>query len=121
MRKRKSRAEYQRAWYAANKAKAAGHAKTYRENNSEQVAASKRKKAYGISQEQYEAFLTEQNGRCAICTSEEPGGRGSWHVDHCHVSSKVRGLLCHRCNVMLGFARDNVVTLTNAIAYLERQ
>jgi len=40
-------------------------------------------------------------------------------IDHCHSSGKVRGLLCHNCNVMIGHARDNVSILETAIEYLK--
>lgn len=76
---------------------------------------------YGISQEQFDAMLAEQNGGCALCDSREPGGRGQrFHVDHCHVSGKVRQLLCNACNHMLGCARDRPDVLRKAAAYLER-
>jgi hypothetical protein len=73
-------------------------------------------KRYGITVEQYEQMLADQNDRCAICFNEfdrEP------HIDHCHSSEKVRALLCFSCNAMLGSAKDNVDTLKKAIAYLE--
>lgn len=58
---------------------------------------------YGITPEQYDAMLVAQDGRCAlfqVCGSTEPGGRWNrWHVDHDHVTGKVRGLLCNDCNL----------------------
>jgi hypothetical protein len=65
-------------------------------------------------------MLTSQGDSCKICSTSEPGGKGSaFHVDHCHESGLVRGLLCMACNIMLGKAKDNVTTLQNAINYLE--
>ncbi len=77
-----------------------------------------RKYLYGITSEQFAAMLESQNGRCAICKTSEPSGKGNWHVDHCHSSGKVRGLLCHFCNLMLGNAKDDVDRLTAAIEYI---
>lgn len=55
---------------------------------------------------------------CAICGANAPGGHGGWHTDHCHNTDRVRGILCHHCNLMLGNARDNNHTLAKAIDYL---
>ena len=76
------------------------------------------KQKYGLSLEEYDTMLLEQNGCCAICGTDTPGGNGRFHVDHCHSSNRVRGLLCARCNIGLGFFRDNTVVLARAIEYL---
>jgi hypothetical protein len=55
-----------------------------------------------------------QLGCCAICKAEGP-----LVIDHDHSSGAVRGLLCQQCNSGLGFFRDNIDTLKQAIAYLE--
>jgi len=41
-------------------------------------------------------------------------------VDHCHVSGKIRGLLCFHCNSSLGKMKDSVEILQNAIDYLKK-
>jgi predicted nucleic acid-binding Zn ribbon protein len=73
---------------------------------------------YGIEPEQYTALLESQGGRCAICRTDTPGGKGGWHVDHVHATGAIRGLLCHRCNLGLGYMRDNREVVLAAIAYL---
>jgi hypothetical protein len=73
---------------------------------------------YGISLADYLKMLEAQNGRCKICGTDAPGGKGTFHVDHCHDSSKVRGLLCRSCNVGLGHFNDNISLLSLAILYL---
>lgn len=78
-----------------------------------------RMRNYGVTPEQYEAMLEVQANRCAICRTDTPGGKGTWHVDHCHDSKAVRGLLCHHCNIMLGNAKDDPAVLRSAAAYLE--
>ena len=63
-------------------------------------------------------MLEAQNGRCKICGTDTPMGNGAFHVDHCHMTNKVRGLLCHKCNVGLGHFNDNISLLSTAILYL---
>ena len=78
---------------------------------------------YGITQKQYDAMLVSQGGRCKICRSEgrntRRAQRFALHVDHDHKSGHVRGLLCHRCNTILGNAGDDVDILLQAIQYLQ--
>lgn len=83
---------------------------------------------YGISAKKYQELLTAQDG-CAICRCAEPGGRwNTWHVDHDHAhcpgkracESCVRGLLCNRCNLALGYFRDDPQLFAAALRYLAR-
>jgi hypothetical protein len=74
---------------------------------------------YGIALADYLEMLEAQNGRCKICGTDTPGGKGTFHVDHCHDSEKVRGLLCHSCNVGLGHFKDSKTLLLKATLYLE--
>jgi len=79
------------------------------------------KRNYGISLNDYQAIYTEQHGRCLGCGSEKSAhGRNGLHVDHCHVTGKIRGLLCNMCNQALGRAKDNPVVLRTLASYLER-
>lgn len=62
-------------------------------------------------------MLRHQNNVCAIC-----GGRNSDRdlaVDHNHITGEVRGLLCTRCNMGLGYFMDNPRLLASALVYLE--
>lgn len=78
------------------------------------------KSKYGITPERYSELLEQQNGRCAICKSTNPGRSGSqrFAVDHDHVTGEVRGLLCDHCNVGLGRFQDNPMLLQAATLYL---
>jgi len=76
-----------------------------------------RLRRFGLSRDQYQAMLQEQNGRCAVC--EEPLSQG-WVIDHCHMTMKVRGLVHPKCNSLLGFANEDPRRLEMAIAYLKR-
>lgn len=73
---------------------------------------------YGITLSQYEGILASQGGACSICGTSEPKGRGSFNVDHDHVTGRVRALLCHHCNTGLGAFHDNPELLVSAAKYL---
>ena len=81
---------------------------------------------YGITQIQYDILRESQNYRCAICNGHETeilkGNSKSCstalHIDHCHSTKHIRGLLCTNCNTMLGKAKDNTLILLKAIDYL---
>jgi hypothetical protein len=81
------------------------------------------KKRYGIDLQEYNKLLISQNNECAICKIDEneiKHGRNTYFaVDHCHKTGKVRGLLCYKCNSVLGFVNDSIDNLGNAIKYLE--
>jgi len=75
---------------------------------------------YGITQEGYEALLSNQGNVCAICGTDTPGGmHDTWHIDHDHTAGKVRGLLCWLCNSGLGKFKDSARQLRKAACYLE--
>jgi len=58
---------------------------------------------YGITPEDYERLVLQQNGGCAVCGASSAGERyGVLQVDHDHRTGRVRGLLCTRCNTQLG-------------------
>lgn len=59
-----------------------------------------------------------QNFKCPICERHETEVGRIMVVDHCHKTGKVRGLLCHLCNVGIGNLQENIDTLQKAINYL---
>lgn len=74
---------------------------------------------YGMSAERYEALYKAQDGRCAIC-KELPTKTNKLGIDHNYRTTEPRGLLCASCNAGIGFFRENITALTNAIDYLQR-
>lgn len=79
------------------------------------------KQNHGLTLEEFDIMLAAQDGRCAICGRDNPTGRFSqWHIDHCHRTGQIRGILCDSCNRGLGMFKDNVEFLQTAIAYLLR-
>ena len=78
------------------------------------------KRNYGITLNEYNEMLKEQDHKCATCGTTEAGGKhGKFMVDHSHNTGKVRGLLCKSCNIALGEIKDNRQTLLNMVEYLE--
>lgn len=86
--------------------------------NKEEWFVSRLRRTYGITIEQFEEMLEVQAGLCAICTEPMVPGKGT-HVDHCHSTGRVRGLLCQHCNRGLGYFRDSPLLLEGAAPYLK--
>lgn len=74
------------------------------------------RRLYGISIHDFNVLLADQDGRCAICCTPNP--QRSWHVDHCHDSGEIRGILCNLCNVGIGAFKENQDALEMARIYL---
>lgn len=132
--RRRERVEAHRAhmkqWRADNKERIAKSTKAWRRRNRlklnkqardraarEREKRSLRRRLAVVSEAGYVLMLKQQDGLCAVCKNELPIGRGR-HVDHDHGNGSVRGVLCTRCNSILGFAHDNETVLQNAIEYL---
>ena len=75
---------------------------------------------YGISIEDYDEILIEQEHCCAICKKHQSEFNKRLFVDHDHSTGRVRGLLCYFCNTILGQARDQIEILENGIKYLQK-
>jgi hypothetical protein len=119
------------AWQHANKDKVAAMSNNWRQNNRERVRARERvyRKAnrkkrnlqstlarYKLSSEDYQKILDRSGGKCEICGQDFTK---TPHVDHCHITKQVRGLLCGKCNIGLGHFQNDAVTLQKAISYLK--
>lgn len=77
------------------------------------------KHRYGIYPEDKEKMLIAQNRRCKICNIEVEGRTA--HLDHCHKTGKVRGVLCNKCNHGIGLFGDSIISLEKAILYLKKK
>lgn len=99
----------------------------WKKENPEAHKAYLLRRVYGISLEQYRDMFNRQEGVCAICKKPEQtvdkrtGFLYDLAVDHCHVTGRVRGLLCQFCNRGLGNFRDNEESLRAAATYLADQ
>lgn len=77
------------------------------------------KNKYGLTQDGFMEILEDQKYSCALC--EKPFkeiSKTQMHIDHCHETGKIRGLLCMKCNVGLGMLGDNEEGLLKALSYV---
>ena len=131
--------EYQRQYYIDNKEeilkKAKKNGKRYRKNNRKRIRNYQTeydknhhlirrnahvKRTYGITLEEQNLMFDVQEGKCKICGKHQNELKQPLVVDHNHVTGKVRGLLCHKCNSILGYINDDIRILENAIEYLKK-
>lgn len=63
------------------------------------------------------AYLRTNHSHCGICKTELKSGKGT-HIDHCHFSGRIRGVLCNHCNLGLGHFKDNYELLLEASKYI---
>ncbi len=115
--------EYYKRYYAKNKEKYQEYGRRWRMNNPEKVEKKNRQhfiarrlKNTGFTVEMYEKTLLQQKGLCAICGIDLTIVQAN--ADHDHESGKPRGVLCSRCNVMLGMAKEETTVLLAGVDYI---
>lgn len=105
--------EYNARWHREQRANNTAYAERRR--------AAELVKAYGITRAQYEEMATRQGHKCAACgRSAADEKHGILCVDHCHKTGKVRGLLCSKCNLIIGQADDDVTLIRRWADYLAK-
>lgn len=92
--------------------------KAWLERNPEHSRWYNIKRKYGLSKEEWQKMFEEQGGCCAICSRHQDTYNRPLHVDHCHTTGKIRGLLCWKCNEFLGLIKDSVPTIEKMISYI---
>ncbi len=111
--------EYHRRYRAENKERLAARNASYRATNRKMLADKSRDRRYGLGPGQFDALLLAQSGRCASCGDAFSAAPKSLHVDHCHSSGEVRGLLCGGCNTAAGMLKDSARRCRQLAYYLE--
>jgi hypothetical protein len=107
--------------YPHSRCKECDHArvKIYHKDNKAKVTKrqliSHRRRLYGLNEEEYNNMILSQNNLCAICN--KPSDK-TLHIDHDHVTGRVRGLLCSNCNLGIGLLEEDLIVLNRAIEYL---
>lgn len=125
LRYREARLKKMKERYHADPKLFLDRSKENRKINSKYRAAYLLNRKYSIKQEQFIELKNKQNNVCAICKKEEitfdkrANKVRELSVDHCHVTGKIRGLLCGNCNKGIGNLKDSIEILNNAINYLK--
>lgn len=78
------------------------------------------KDRYNMSLEDYQSMLDGQDNKCKLCNIVLDSSCKALkpHIDHCHITGVIRGMLCHNCNAGLGHFKDSIVLLDKAKEYL---
>jgi hypothetical protein len=75
---------------------------------------------YKIRLHTYKALLENQNYKCKLCEKDlDMGNSYKVHLDHCHKTNEIRGILCNSCNLFLGLGEDSIEKFEKAINYLK--
>jgi hypothetical protein len=110
--------ERTRRWRAENPERYAENRRRFKESGGykRSLRQTHLKKKYNLTLEQYDRMLEAQGGGCKICG--RPPGDIALHVDHCHITGRVRGLLCFPCNAALGHLQHDPDIIETALVYV---
>lgn len=116
---RESIRDKSKKYYYENPERAYQKARQWRKKNKEKVELYHKKyrlrKKYNMTLDDYDDLMKKQENRCGICNKffkKIPD------LDHNHQTGKIRGLLCHNCNLLLGLCSENESILLNAIQWI---
>lgn len=143
----KNSKEYARAYYLKNKEKWTGEAAlersrkyrqtegykkvakenrktaSFKKSHRERVSIARFRRKYGLTPQDRQEMIDVQGNACAICGSQFENDKKNKKdpcIDHNHTTGKLRGMLCRRCNLLLGYAKDSQDVLSKAISYLKQ-
>lgn len=118
---KEQRKEYSRKWHKENRDNETDQDRKDRRRHQYNVTIKRR---YNIDPEEFFKIGESQKWKCAICGIQldrpESGKKNVCHLDHDHITNKVRGILCKKCNFAIGLFDDNIEVLLSAIEYLEK-
>lgn len=103
---------------ARNLEKYKNSARLHYQTHRDRIKLSARLSHHGITLEFYNEMLARQNGACAICEGQFASATTT-HIDHCHGTGIVRGILCHKCNTGIGWMEKNPRLLSKVFSYIE--
>jgi hypothetical protein len=118
----KKQREANKKYYQQHKENAKKYRDNYKNVHKEEIKEKNRiyrlLKTFNLSIEEYNTLLSKQNNCCAICGINEHDLKHKLSIDHDHISGKIRGLLCNKCNSTLGFLSENLEFFDKAKEYL---
>lgn len=102
------KSQYDRSYYLKNRDKILARKRDWHSKLSPEkrkaISTRNKLRLYGATTEDYHKLVAQQGGACAICGVHP---FDLLHVDHCHTTGQIRGLLCLTCNAGIGLLRDN--------------
>lgn len=108
--------KWKKEYYLKNKDEIKTKNKQLRELNKRKYKSNNLLKKYGISIEDYDKMYLNQNGKCSICDTFYE----KLCIDHCHLTTKVRELLCEKCNKAIGLFNESIDNFSRAIEYVRK-
>jgi hypothetical protein len=122
--KKETRQMYARRYYEKNKEKINIRIKKYYELNKVKRKEIRYKyhlkSKFGITLKKYKEILENQKNCCGICGNSNEYNKNNMSLDHCHKTKMIRGILCHRCNMGIGYFKDDIELLEKAKNYLKK-
>jgi len=112
------KAQQSKEWLQNNPEWVKEYNKEYKKKNPDYMRDWSLKTKYGMTSKDWDDMYSNQDGKCKICLNNIIYRGRQTHVDHCHTTGKVRGLLCSKCNQMIGLANEDKDILQKAIDYL---
>ena len=114
-------AKYAKKYGLENREKIINYIKNYTKQNREKIRLIRQKNfiknKYGVSYKDFDKLIIVQKNKCAICKTVMTQDRC---LDHDHKNNKPRGLLCRKCNWLLGYSNDSIDILKKSIIYLKK-
>lgn len=102
-----------------------GERKAYYEKSKDKRKEAYLNRVYNLNIKDYDKILKQQGGVCAICRKKETNKRNGkticLSVDHCHQTGEVRGLLCIKCNIIIGNLKEDISLFYKCIKYLKNK
>jgi len=112
---------YQKEYNCNHREKRNAYIREYRHTHKEKIKNYNLKSNHGLSITEFDNLLLAQDNKCLICGQPlDLLNPKLIHIDHNHLTGKVRGILCNKCNMAIGLLRDNPEYIRNALEYLER-
>jgi hypothetical protein len=91
------------------------YSEQWAKTNKDRVNERQRNRKHGITNTEWQILFKAQGECCAICQSNTPNTKRFWNIDHDHETGKIRGILCHHCNIALGFFEKRIIPMLDKI------